>query len=158
MEWYKWLIALALGIAIQVVVAELSFSFFNTDTLWYRCLMLPFFAPESELGYSVLFGLSYFSCAISLAFAIKSRQNVTLSIMLSVLIGTAGAVWCLFFFVLNYEMTAFFIMSLYMASSVYYFTFVFARSKAASIAMLPATLIHVYLWMVTYCITLLNFA
>ena len=158
MHWYKRSIVFTIGIFIELVVATISCLLIKENHAWLSGLTLPYFAPRSFLLYGALMETIYFSSAAALALYTKSARELPKALALTSIEGLSQIVTLLFFFKFTYEITAFFLATVTMIIAQINTMVFLGKSDAAAIAKLPALGATLYLWVVIYCILMINFA
>lgn len=158
MRWYKYLIVLAIGLFLELVIAVISCILIKENGEWLASLSLPYFASRSPIFYGALMAVIYLSSALALAFYATHSADLPKGILLLSAEGVAEIVTLLFFFEFTYEITSFFLATATMILCVYTTSVFLRKSDSAGIARLPTVTIHLYLWTVLYCILMINFA
>lgn len=158
MRWYKRSIVFAIGLLIEVVVAVISCLLIKENNFWLSRLSLPIFAPHSFLFYGFLMETIYLSSAASLALYATNSADLPKGTLLTAVEGFAEILTLLFFFKFTYEITAFFLATATMLLSQINTMIFLNKSDAAGITRLPCLAATLYLWVVVYCILMINFA
>lgn len=158
MRWYKFSIVLAIGLFLELIVATICCLLVKENGEWLASLTLPYFAPKNLFFYGALSEIIYLSSALSLAFYAQNKHDLPEGILLSLAEGILQILTLLFFFEFTYEITSFFLATATMCFSLFMTSAFLGKREAAGIAHLPTLAVHLYFWMVLYCILTINFA
>lgn len=158
MRYYKYLITLAVGLLLELVIAVFSCLLIKENGEWLRSLVLPYFAPKSFLFYGGMMITIYLSSASALACYVRSFSDLPKGILLTLFEGISEIVTLLFFFEFTYEITSFFFGTATMILSLANTAIFLSKSDRAGIVRLPNFIVKLYLWTILYCILSLNFA
>ena len=157
MRWYKRSIVFAIGLFLELIVATISCILIKENRLWLSGLALPHFAPRSFLFYGAIMETIYLSSAAALALYTKSVNDLPKGLSLTVIEGALEITTLLFFFKFTYEITAFFLATVAMVFSGITTMVFLGKTDSAGIARIPAFASILYLWVLIYCILMMNF-
>lgn len=157
MRWYKFSIVLAIGLFVELAVAAASCLLVKENGEWLASLTLPYFAPHSPLFYGAMTEVAYLFSALALACYASNLRALRKGVLLTAAEGSAEIVTMLFFFKFTYEITSFFLATATMLFSVYLTADFLSKKDVAGIVRFPVLAVHLYLWMILYCILTINF-